>query len=146
MPLTCRARKVGFDSWYNRQYDNYTCEEYYATNDNKDRVRTLDLTPEDHVNREDDDSLKVSDWRERTGQPLLSLGEVPDDIKPNRKKAMIYFEGDDCKYLTTTYAAEQHRRTVEQTMSFLGQTNFHQGCMGNESTPEHLRNPGSQHN
>ena len=60
-------------------------------------MRTVDLTPEDRVNRElkDDDSLKASDWRERTGQPLLRLGEVTADLKPNRKKAMIYFEDDD---------------------------------------------------
>ena len=59
--LDMQGRKVGFGSWYNCQYDDYTCEEYYATKDNKDRVRTVvDLTPEDRVNHElkDDDSFK----------------------------------------------------------------------------------------
>ena len=43
----------------------YTCEEYYAPQDNKDRVRTVGMAPEDAINRElkDDDSLKASDWR-----------------------------------------------------------------------------------
>ena len=55
-----QGKKVGFDSWYNRQYDDYTCEEYHATKDNKDRVRTVVMAPEDRVNRElkDDDSFK----------------------------------------------------------------------------------------
>ena len=44
---------------------------------------------------------------------------------------MIYFEDDDYKYLPVAYATEQHRRTVKQTMSLLGQTNFHQGRHGN---------------
>ena len=89
---------------------------------------------------------KGSDWRERTGQTLLRLGEVSSDIRPNRQKAMIYFESDDFKYLPVAYAAEQHRRTVDQTMSFLGQTNHVQGRMGNESNPERLKNKGSQCN
>ena len=109
-------------------------------------MRAVDLTPEDRLDHElkDDNSLKASDWRERTGQPLLRLGEVSSDIRPNRKKAMIYFEGGDCKYLPIAYASEQHRCTVEQTMSFLGQTNFRQGRHGNQSTPERLKNPGNK--
>ena len=41
-------------------------------------MRTYDLTPEDRVEREanDDDSQLGSDWRTRTGAPLLRLGEV----------------------------------------------------------------------
>ena len=82
--LDMQGRKVGFGSWFNRQYDNYTCEEYYVAQYNKDCVRTVELTPEDRLNHElkDDDSLKASDWRERTGtgQPLLRMGEVSSDI------------------------------------------------------------------
>ena len=139
-------RKVDFGSCYERQYEDYTCEEYYAPQGHKDRVHTADLTPQDIINRElkDGDSLKDSDWRERTGQSLLRLGTVASDLKPNRKKAMICFEGDDYKLLPTAYAAEEHRRTVEQMMSFLGQTNFRQGRMGNQSTPERLKSPGNK--
>ena len=107
-----QGKKVGSGSWYPRQYDDYTCEEYYAPQGRKDRVRTADLTPEDAINRElkDDDSLKDSDWRERTGQPLLRLRIIVlPDLKPNRKKAMIYFEGDDKKYLPVAYAADKHK-------------------------------------
>ena len=120
---------------------------YYATKDNKDRERTVDLTPEDRLNREikDDDSNKGSDWCKRTGQPLLRMSKVSDDIRPNRKKAMIYFENDESKYLPVVYAAETHRRTVEQqTRSFIGQTDFRQGRHGNQSTPEHLKKPGNK--
>ena len=136
--LDMQGKKVGFGSWYNRQYDDYTCEEYCAPQDHKDRVRTVDLTPEDAINRElkDDDSLRDSDWRERKGRYLLRLGTVPSNLRPNRKKAMICFEGNDRKFLPTAYAAEDRRRTVDQMMPFLGQTNFVQGRMGNESTPE----------
>ena len=61
--LDMQGRKVGFSSWYNHQYDDYTCEEFYISQENKDRVRTADLTPEDVMYREfkDDDSLKESD-------------------------------------------------------------------------------------
>ena len=61
--LDHQGKKVGFGSWYNRQYDDYTCEEFYISQENKDRVRTADLTPEDVMYREfkDDDSLKESD-------------------------------------------------------------------------------------
>ena len=71
-----QGRNVGFGSWYNRQYNDYTCEECYATKYNKDRMRTVDMTPADRLNRElkDDDSVRASDWRERTSQPLLRLG------------------------------------------------------------------------
>ena len=141
-----QGRKVGFGSWYNRQYNDYTCEECYATKDNKDRVRTVGMTPADRLNRElkDDDSVRASDWRERTGQPLLRMGEVSSDIRPDPNKAMIYFEGDDYKYPPVAYATEQHRRTVEQTMSLLGQTNFCRGRHGNQSTLERLKNPGNK--
>ena len=100
-----QGKKVGYGSWYERQHRDYTCEEYYATHDNKDRVRTVDLTPEDCLNREikDDDSQKGSDWHERTGQPLLRMGEVPKDLRPNRKKAYIYFGEYDKKYLPAAY-------------------------------------------
>ena len=109
-------------------------------------MRTVDLTPEDRLNREIkvDDSHKGSDWRERMGQPLLRVGKVSNDIRPNHKKAWIYFEKDDSKYLPVAYAAETHRRTVDQTMSFIGQTNFRQGRHGNQSTPEHLKKPGNK--
>ena len=63
----------------------YTCEEYYAPQGHKDRVRTADLMPEDtiHYELKDDDSLKASDWRERMSQPLQRLGTVPSsDLKP----------------------------------------------------------------
>ena len=145
--LDMQGKKVGFGSWYNRQYDDYTCEEYCAPQDHKDRVRTVDLMPEDAINRElkDDDSLRDSDWRERKGQYLLRLGTVPSNLRPNRKKAMICFEGNDRKFLPTAYAAEDRRRTVDQMMPFLGQTNFVQGRMGNESTPErHAKKPGNK--
>ena len=124
--LDHQGKKIGFGSWCNRQYDDYTCEEYYVTTDNKDRVRIVDLTPEDRVNCElkDDDSLKASDWRKCMGQPLLRLGTVESDLRPNRKKAMIYFEGGAKKYLPITYAAEDNRRTVDQMISFLGQTKY----------------------
>ena len=72
------------------------------------------------------------------------MGEVSSDIRPNRKKAMIYFENDDYKYLPAAYAAETHRCTVEQTMSFIGQTNFRQGRHGNQSTLERLKKPGNK--
>ena len=144
--LDMQGKKVGFGSWYNCQYGDYTCEEYYARKDNIDQVRTVDLTPEDRLNRDlnDDDSLKGSDWRGRTGQPLLRLGAVASNLKPNRKKAMIYFKGNDNKFLPTAYVAEEHRRTVDQMMSFLGQTNFGQGHVGNQSTPERLKNSGNK--
>ena len=92
--LGMQDRKVDFGSCYERQYEDYTCEEYYAPQGHKDRVHTADLTPQDIINRElkDGDSLKDSDWRERTGQSLLRLGMVSSDLKPNRNKAMIYFE------------------------------------------------------
>ena len=98
--------------------------------------------PGDVINRElkDDDSLKDSDQHERTGQLLLRLGTVSTDLKPNRKKAYIYFEGDDKKHLPVAYAAEDHRRTVHQMILFLGQTNFVQGNNGNSSQPEWLKN------
>ena len=96
-----QGKKVGFDSWYNRQYDDYTC--------------------------------------------VLRLGTVASDLKPNRKKAMIYFERDGNKFLPTAYyATEEHRRTIDQMMSFLGQTNFCQGHMGNQSTHELLKNSGNK--
>ena len=120
----------------------YTCEEYYAPQGHEVRVRTADLAPEDAINRElkDDDSLKYSDWRERTGQPLLRLGTVPSDTKPNHKRALIYFKDNEKKLLPTAYAAEEHKRTLDQMMPFLGQTNFVQGNNGNSSEPEHRKN------
>ena len=61
--LGMQGRKISLGSWYKRQYDDYTCEEFYAPQRNKDRARTADLTPEDAMYRElkDDDSLKESD-------------------------------------------------------------------------------------
>ena len=102
-------------------------------------MRTVDLTPEDRLDREirDDDSQKGSDWHERTGQPFLRMGEVPNDLRPNHKKAWIYFDSNDSKCLPAAYAAEDNRRTVDQMMSFLGQTKYVQGHMGNQPTSEH---------
>ena len=101
--LDMQGRKIGFGSWYNRQYDDCTCEEYCAPQGHEDRVRTTDLTPEDVINRElkDGDSLKNSDWRERTGHPPLRLGTVSSDLKPNHKRALIYFKNDEKKLLLT---------------------------------------------
>ena len=52
-------KKVRFGSWYNRKYDDYTCEEMYVPQGHKDRVRTADLPPEDAMDRKirDDDSI-----------------------------------------------------------------------------------------
>ena len=119
--LDMQGKKVGFSSWYNRKYDDYTCEEFYAPQGHKDCVRTADLTLEDAVDRElkDDDPLKESDWRERTVKPLLRLGEVPTNLKPNRKRAEIYFKDDEKKLLPTSFAAEEHKRTLDQILSEL---------------------------
>ena len=56
------GKKVGFGSWYERLYNDYTCEELYAPQGHNDRVRTCDLAPQDRVEHEanDDDSLMES--------------------------------------------------------------------------------------
>ena len=73
------------------------------------------------------------------------MDKVSNDIRPNRKKVWIYFDNDDSKYLPAAYAAEEHRRTVDQMMLFLGQTNFVQRRIGNESTPErHTKKSGNK--
>ena len=104
-------------------------------------MRTTDPTPADAINCDlkDGDSFKDSDWRERTGQPLLRLGTVLSDIKPNRKRALIYFKDDEKKLLPVAYAAEEHKRTFDQMMLFLGQSNFVQGNNGNTSKPDRLK-------
>ena len=89
--LDIKSKKVGFGSWHERQYNDYTCEELYAKQGHRDRVRTVDLTPEDHVEREanDDDSQENSDLHKRTGHRLLRQGEVPRNLRPNRTRAYI---------------------------------------------------------
>ena len=79
-------------------------------------MRAADLTPEDAMSRElkNDDSLKESDQRECTGQPLLRLGKVPTKLKPNSKKEDIYFGKNEKKLLPTAYTAEPHKRTLDQ--------------------------------
>ena len=139
--LDMQGRKVGFGSWYSRQHGDYTCEEYYATHDNKDRVRTVDLTPEERLNREikDDDSQKGSDWHECTGQPLLRMNEVPKDLRPNCKKTYIYFANNENQYLPAAYAAEDNMRTIDRIMSHFGQTKYLQGHI-----PKSRKNQGNK--
>ena len=111
-----------------RKYNDYTCEELYAKQGHNDRVRTCDLTPQDRVEREakDDNSLLESDWLTRTGAPLLRLGEVPHDIKPNRTRAIVYFGIRGEQYLPMAFAIDYNKRTSEQKLSHLGQTRFDQ--------------------
>ena len=76
--LDATGKKVGFGSWYERKYNDYTCEEFYACQGHNDRVRTCDLTPQDRMEHEanDDNSMMESDWLTRTCAPLLHLGQV----------------------------------------------------------------------
>ena len=92
-------------------------------------MRTVDLTPEDRLEREvrDDDSQKNSDWHQHTGHHLLRQGEVPRNLRPNRTRVYIYFGEEGKKYLPVAFAAEAHRRTIAQMWSHLGQTQYGQG-------------------
>ena len=62
------GRPVGFGSWYQREYHDYTREEFLATQSSADRIRTRDCKPMDQLQRDenDDDSHCESDWFDRT--------------------------------------------------------------------------------
>ena len=91
-------------------------------------MRTCNLTPQARVEREakDDDSLLESDWLTRIGAPLLRLGEVPHDTKPNRTRAMVYFGVRREQYLPMAFAIDYNKRTSDQALSHLGQTQYGQ--------------------
>ena len=59
---------IGFGSWYRRQPGKYSPHELTAGQGHEHRVRTVDLLPEDRLEREnqDDDSMLMSDWKDRT--------------------------------------------------------------------------------
>ena len=58
----------GFGSFYERKPYMYSMAEFMAEQGAADRIRTADLTPADKADREiaDDDSMKESDWFDRT--------------------------------------------------------------------------------
>ena len=62
------GRPVGFGSWYQRSYHDYTKEELRAPQSSADRIRTRDCKPADQIYRDehDDDSHNDSDWFDRT--------------------------------------------------------------------------------
>ena len=62
-------------------------------------------------------------------RPLLRLGEVPFNLKPNHTKAIVYFGDKGEQYLPTAFAMESHRRTKDQMFLYLGQTQFYQGSI-----------------
>ena len=66
------------------------------------------------------------------GQPLLRLVTVPSDIKPNRKRALIYFKDNKKKLLRTTYAAEE-KATMEIPQS-LNPASISQASNANDQT------------
>ena len=134
--IDAKGKKVGFGSWYERLYNDYSCEELYAPQGHNDRVRTCDLMPQDRVEREanNDDSMMESDWLTRIGAPLLRLGQVSQDKQPNRTRAIIDFGNLGEQLLPTSFAIDYNGRTDEQKLSFVGQTNYNQKERWNSET------------
>ena len=63
-----KGKVKGFGSFYQRKPHKYSRAEFLAEQGQSDRVRTADLLLEDCAERElaDDDSMKSSDWHDRT--------------------------------------------------------------------------------
>ena len=61
---------IGLGSFFKRDPYDYTDEELNLPQGHADRIRTVDLLPEDRKRREDadDDSILPSDWLERTAE------------------------------------------------------------------------------
>jgi len=61
---------IGLGSFFKRNPYDYTDEEFSLPQGHEDRIRTVDLLPEDRKRREDadDDSILPSDWLERTAE------------------------------------------------------------------------------
>mmetsp|Transcript_5824 Transcript_5824/g.9968 ORF Transcript_5824/g.9968 Transcript_5824/m.9968 type:complete len:570 (+) Transcript_5824:162-1871(+) len=88
---TKKGRRKGFGSWYMREPGQYSKSERLAEQGNPDRIRTADLQDENKLERElaDDDSLKESDWLDRTGVDPVQYKmrmEAEQRLKANREK------------------------------------------------------------
>ncbi len=73
--INSQGEAIGLGSFFNRRPFDYTDEEMNLPQGHEDRIRTVDLLPEDRKRREqeDDDSVLPSDWLERTAEISFAL-------------------------------------------------------------------------
>ena len=85
---TSEGTLKGFGSFYRRKPGNYSEAEFLARPGHKDRIRTADCNLGDQAERNlaDDDSLKPSDWADRTSIDPVEYAARKDIERANADK------------------------------------------------------------
>ena len=73
--INSQGEAIGLGPFFQHPPYDYTNEEMNLPQGHEDRIRTIDLLPDDRKHREqdDDDSVLPTDWLQRTGEISFAL-------------------------------------------------------------------------